>query len=130
MQPMKLLPRTSNCVARHRVTGRKLGRPKDLRVALLRSLASELILHEKIVTTEAKAKEARSITEKMITYGRKGTLHHRRLALAEVPNEDVVKKVFDELAPRYSGRAGGYTRIIKLAGRKGDAAPLAQLELV
>ncbi len=115
---------------RHRVAGRKLGRPKDQRVALLRSLAAELILHERIVTTEAKAKETRGLAEKMITYGKKGSLHHRRLAAARIPNPGVVKKVFDDLAPRYSARQGGYTRITKLGRRKGDAAPLAQLELV
>ena len=117
-------------MVRHRVAGRKLGRPRDQRVALLRILASELIIHEKIVTTQAKAKEAQSLAEKMITYGKKGTLHHRRLALAELPNKGIVKKVFDDLAPRYSNRPGGYTRITKLGTRKGDAAPLAQLELV
>ena len=117
-------------MVRHRVAFRKLGRPTGQRRALLRSLASELITHERIVTTEAKAKEARSLTEKIITYGKKGSLHHRRLALAELPNKVVVKKVFDELAPRYQDRPGGYTRIIKLATRKGDAAPLAQIELV
>jgi large subunit ribosomal protein L17 len=117
-------------MVRHRVAGRKLGRPTGQRVALLRSLAASLIIHEKIVTTEAKAKETRSLAEKMITYGKKGTLHHRRLAAAKIPNKIVVKKVFDDLAPRYSARPGGYTRIIKLGQRKGDAAPLAQLELV
>lgn len=117
-------------MVRHRVAGKKLGRPTDQRVALLRSLASELFTHEKIVTTQAKAKEAQSMAEKMITYGKKGTLHHRRLALAQLPNNRIVSKVFDELASRYSDRAGGYTRIIKLGFRKGDAAPLAQLELV
>jgi large subunit ribosomal protein L17 len=93
-------------------------------------MVGDLVRHERITTTEAKAKEARSFTEKMITYGKKGTLHHRRLATAKIPNKTVVKKVFDDLAPRYSNRAGGYTRIIKLGRRKGDAAPLAQLELV
>ena len=117
-------------MVRHRVAGRKLGRPTAQRVALLRSLASQLIIHERIITTEAKAKEARSFAEKMITYGKKGTLHHRRLATAKIPDKTVVRKIFDDLAPRYSDRAGGYTRIIKLGRRKGDAAPLAQLELV
>lgn len=117
-------------MVRHRVAGRKLGRPTAQRIALLRALAAQLIIHERIITTEAKAKEARSFTEKMITYGKKGTLHHRRLATAKIPNKTVVRKIFDDLAPRYSNRAGGYTRIIKLGRRKGDAAPLAQLELV
>jgi len=115
---------------RHRVAGRKLGRSKNQRKALLRSLATELLLHERIVTTEAKAKEARGVVEKMITHGKKGTLHDRRLALATIPNNAIVSKVFDNLAGRYADRAGGYTRIIKLAPRKGDAAPQAQLELV
>ena len=117
-------------MVRHRVAGRKLGRPTAQRVALLRALASQLIIHERIITTEAKAKEARSFAEKMITYGKKGTLHHRRLAAAKIPDKTVVRKIFDDLAPRYSNRAGGYTRIVKLGRRKGDAAPLAQLELV
>lgn len=117
-------------MVRHRVAGRKLGRATDQRIGLLRSLAAELIIHERIVTTEARAKETRGLAEKMITYGKKGTLHHRRLAVAKIPNKSVVKKVFDELAPRYASRPGGYTRIIKLGRRKGDAAFLAQLELV
>jgi large subunit ribosomal protein L17 len=115
---------------RHRIAGRKLGRPKDQRVALLRSLVSELVLHDRITTTEAKAKEARSFAEKIISYGKKGSLHHRRLALAKIPNPVVVKQVFDSLAPRFVGRDGGYTRIVKLGRRKGDGAPLAMLELV
>jgi large subunit ribosomal protein L17 len=115
---------------RHKVAGRKLSRPTGQRMALLRSLAAELLLHERIVTTEAKAKEARCVAEKMITHGKKGTLHHRRLALAAIPNSRVVAKVFDSLAERYADRAGGYTRMIKLPPRKGDAAPQAQLELV
>ena len=114
----------------HRIAGKKLGRPKDQRRALLRSLASEIVRHERIVTTEAKASEARRVVERLITHGKKGTLHHRRLALAELPNKEVIKKVFDELAPKYSSRPGGYTRIIKLGPRKGDAAPTALIELV
>jgi large subunit ribosomal protein L17 len=88
------------------------------------------VRHERIVTTEAKASEARRVVERLITHGKKGTLHHRRLALAELPNKEVIKKVFDELAPKYSSRPGGYTRIIKLGPRKGDAAPTALIELV
>ena len=114
----------------HRVAGRKLSRYRDQRVALLRGLTVELILHERITTTLAKAKETRVVTEKLITHGKKGTLHHRRLAMAQVPNKDVVKKVFDEVAPRYVERPGGYTRIIKLGPRQGDAAPMAMIELV
>ncbi len=117
-------------MASHRVAGRKLSRYKDQRKALLRGLTSELIQHERITTTLAKAKETRIVAEKLITHGKKGTLHHRRLALAQVPNKTVVKKVFDEVAPRYADRAGGYTRIIKLGRRQGDGAEIAVIELV
>jgi large subunit ribosomal protein L17 len=91
---------------------------------------AELIRHGRITTTLAKAKETRVAAEKLITHGKKGTLHHRRLALAQVPNTKVVKKVFDDVAPRYAERAGGYTRIIKLGPRQGDAAAMALIELV
>lgn len=117
-------------MASHRVAGRKLSRYKDQRKALLRGLTSELIQHERITTTLAKAKETRIVAEKLITHGKKGNLHHRRLALAQVPNKTVVKKVFDEVAPRYADRAGGYTRIIKLGRRQGDGAEIAVIELV
>ena len=117
-------------MASHRVAGRKLSRYKDQRKALLRGLTSELIQHERITTTLAKAKETRIVAEKLITHGKKGTLHHRRLALAQMPNKTVVKKVFDEVAPRYADRAGGYTRIIKLGRRQGDGAEIAVIELV
>ena len=115
---------------RHRVAGRKLGRPKDQRTALLRSLVSDLIRHERITTTEPKAKEAARLAEKVITYGKSGTLHHRRLALALIPDKEVIAKVFDQLGSRYVERQGGYTRVVKAGTRKGDAAPLAILELV
>lgn len=114
----------------HHVSGRKLSLYKDQRIALLRGLTSELVLHGRIVTTLPKAKETRVMAEKLITHGKNGSLHHRRLALAEVPNQDAVKKVFDDLGPRYATRPGGYTRIIKLGPRKGDAAPMAVIELV
>ena len=114
----------------HRIAGKKLGRPKDQRVALLRSLAAQVVRYERVITTEPKAVEARRVVEKLITHGKKGTLHHRRLALAEVPNQEVIKKVFDDLTSRYAGRSGGYTRMIKLGPRKGDAAPMALIELV
>jgi large subunit ribosomal protein L17 len=117
-------------MASHRVSGRNLSRRKDQRQALLRGLTAELIQHERIVTTLAKAKETRVEAEKLITHGKKGTLHHRRLALSQVPNKSVVKKVFDELAGRYTERPGGYTRITKLGPRQGDAAPMAVIELV
>jgi large subunit ribosomal protein L17 len=114
----------------HRVAGRKLGRDKDQRIALLRGLTAELVQHERITTTLAKAKETRVVTEKLITHGKKGTLHHRRLALSQVPNKKAVEKVFDELAPRYAQRPGGYTRITRLGPRQGDGAPMAVIELV
>ncbi len=117
-------------MASHRVAGRKLSRYKDQRRALLRGLTSELIQHERISTTLAKAKETRIVAEKLITHGKKGTLHHRRLALSQIPNKGVVTKVFDDLAERYAQRPGGYTRIIKLRPRQGDGAKMAVIELV
>ncbi|CAI8011033.1 50S ribosomal protein L17 [Geodia barretti] len=114
----------------HRVTGRKLSRYKDQRKALLRGLTVDLIRHERITTTLAKAKETRVMAEKLITHGKKGTLHNRRIALSQVPNKDAVEKVFDDLGPRYAERPGGYTRIIKLGPRQGDGASMAVIELV
>ncbi len=115
---------------RHRVAGRKLGRPTDHRLALYRNLISELLDHEKIHTTEAKAKEVRQLAEEMITKAKGGSLHSRRRALAELYEPRVVDKLFDTLAPRFSDRPGGYTRIIRIGPRKGDAAPMVLLELV
>lgn len=117
-------------MVQHRVAGKKLGRPKDQRKALLRSLVRQLVLHERISTTEAKAKEARRLTEKVISFGKSASLHDRRLALAAVPDNAVISKLFNELGPRYADRHGGYVRIIKLEPRKGDGAPPAILELV
>lgn len=117
-------------MASHRVSGRKLSRYKDQRKALLRGLVRDLIIHERITTTLPKAKETRVVAEKLITHGKKGTLHHRRLALAQIPHKRVVAKVFDEVAGRYSERPGGYTRITKLGPRQGDAAQMAVIELV
>ena len=117
-------------MASHRVSGRNLSRKKDQRRALLRGLTSELVQHERITTTLAKAKETRVVAEKLITHGKKGTLHHRRLALSQIPNKKVVKKVFDDLSQRYAERLGGYTRIIKLGPRQGDGAQMAVIELV
>ncbi|GAG47922.1 unnamed protein product, partial [marine sediment metagenome] len=91
---------------------------------------TDLVRYGKIVTTEAKAREVRSIAEKVITLGKDGTLHARRRALRIVSDKDVVKKIFDELGPRYASRPGGYTRMIKLGSRQGDGARMAQLELV
>jgi large subunit ribosomal protein L17 len=115
---------------RHKVSGRKFDRPSDERRALLRGLVTDLMRHERMKTTEAKAKEVRPIAEKMITLGKDGTVHARRQALAYMNDKDVVTKLFDEIAPRFAARPGGYTRIIKLGPRNGDGASMAQLELV
>ena len=115
---------------RHKVSGRHLSRPSGHRKALYRNLVRDLLLRERIRTTLPKAKEVRSMAEKVITYGKKGELHHRRLALAFVTDKDVVAKVFDDLSERYAERPGGYTRVLKLGPRKGDGAPMAILELV
>ena len=115
---------------RHKVAGRKLGRPTGHRRALYRNLVTDLLNHEKIVTTEAKAKEVRGLAEKMITLGKEGGLHCRRRALSFIMDKKVAEKVFSDLAPRYSERPGGYTRIVKLGPRLGDGAPMVQLELV
>jgi large subunit ribosomal protein L17 len=114
----------------HRIAGRKLGRPTDHRLALFRNLVTDLLRHEKVITTEAKAKEIRGLAEKVITWGKRGDLNARRQALGFVYDKKVVEKVFNELAPRYVDRPGGYTRIIKLGPRQGDGARMAQLELV
>jgi len=114
----------------HRIAGRKLGRPQGHRLALFKNLVTELLRHERITTTEAKAKEVRGLAERVITLGKDGSLHARRQALRMVTDKGVVRKVFDELAPRYAARPGGYTRIIKLGNRLGDGAPMVILELV
>ena len=115
---------------RHRLSGKKLSRPTGHRMLMLRGMVTALLRSESLRTTEAKAREVRRMTEKMITLGKKGTLHHRRQAAAKLMDDDVVRKLFDELAERYSERPGGYTRIIKLGPRLGDAAPMVRLELV
>lgn len=109
---------------------RKLGRATDHRDAMLRNLVTSLLEHGKIETTVEKAKETRSMAEKMITLGKTNTLHSRRQALAYITKEDVVTKVFEELAPKYAERNGGYTRILKLGPRRGDCAEMAIIELV
>nr|WP_255549581.1 50S ribosomal protein L17 [Thermoanaerobacter sp. CM-CNRG TB177] len=109
---------------------RKLGRPSDQRRAMLRNLVTDFLKYGRITTTEARAKEVRSISEKMITLGKRGDLHARRQALAYILDESVVKKLFDEIAPKYKDRQGGYTRILKLGPRRGDGAPLVIIELV
>lgn len=114
----------------HRIAGRKLGRPTDHRLAMLRNQVTDLLRHEKIVTTEAKAREVRGIAERVITWGKRGSLHARRQALRIVTDKEMVKKLFDDLGPRFADRPGGYTRITRLGPRQGDAARMAQLELV
>ena len=110
---------------------RKLGRTTDQRMSILKNLTTDLIWHEQIETTEARAKEVRKFVDKMISYGKDGSLVARRKALAFLHNDkNVVNKVFNELAPRYKERNGGYTRIIKLTERKGDDALQVRLELV
>jgi len=115
---------------RHRWGRRKLGRPPAERKALLRGQSTDLLRYEKIQTTEAKAKELRIEVERLITLGKSGSLHARRQAYAYVYDKKVVDKLFHELAPRFAERAGGYTRIIRLGFRRGDAAPVVQIELV
>ena len=109
---------------------RKLGRDSSARKALLRSIVTSLFQYERIETTEAKAKELRKVADKMLTLAKRGDLHARRQALAYIMDEDVVKKLFDEIALKYKDRQGGYTRIIKKGLRQGDAAPIVIIELV
>ena len=115
---------------RHQVAGRKLGRTTSHRTALFRNLVTELLDKEHIITTVYKAKEIRPIAEKMITLGKRENLHARRQAAAFVRKREVVRKLFKTLAPRFSGRNGGYTRIIRLGNRKGDNAETALIELL
>ena len=115
---------------RHRVAGRHLNRNTGMRRALFRNLISELIRHERIRTTEAKARAVRSDVEKIITLAKRGDLHARRLASRTISDSDLLKKLFDEVAPRYVDRPGGYTRMLKLGPRQGDAAPMVLLELI
>ena len=109
---------------------RKLGRDSSERKALLRGIVTSLFQHERIETTEAKAKELRKVADKMLTLAKRGDLHARRQVMAYMMDEDVVKKLFDEVAPKYKDRQGGYTRIIKAGVRQGDAAPMVIIELV
>ena len=109
---------------------RKLGRATDCRVAMLRGMVTFLLENGKIETTVARAKEVRALTEKMITLAKENTLANKRNALAFITKEDVVKKLFDEIAPKYASRNGGYTRIIKTGARRGDAAEMCFIELI
>ena len=117
---------------------RKFGRNADHRKAMLRNLATSVILYGKVDTTEAKAKDMRSVVDELITLGKRGDLHARRQAAAYIRNvvadeaksQTVLQKLFDEVAPKYADRNGGYTRVVKTGTRKGDAAPMAYIELV
>jgi large subunit ribosomal protein L17 len=115
---------------KHARAGKKLGRDAAHRRSLYSNLAGALITHGRIQTTEAKAKAVKPFAEKMITLGKRGDLAARRLALSELRSQDVVHELFAEVAPRFSDRPGGYTRIIKLGQRQGDAAEMVYLELV
>lgn len=124
---------------RHRVAHRKLGRVTEHRIAMLRNQALALLRHERIQTTVARAKELRPFVERIITLAKRGladgpengrVLHARRLVLRDIPDREVVSKLFDTIAPRFSARPGGYTRLLRLGFRRGDAAEVAQVELV
>lgn len=114
----------------HRKKGRKLNRTASHKKALLRNLANQLFEHKEIRTTTAKAKEARGTVERLITYAKKGDSHHRRLAFSFLRNKETIKILFDEIAPVYDERQGGYTRVLKLGRRQGDGAPVSLLQLV
>lgn len=115
---------------RHLKHGRKLNRNQGHRKALFRNMAIALFKHERIETTDAKAKELRSYTEKLITLGKKGDLHARRMAAKKIHDAEILQKLFDDIAKRNGGRNGGYTRVLKSRFRKGDCAPLSVIELV
>ena len=115
---------------RHRKAGRQLRRTSEQKLALMRNLATSLIEHEAVVTTEAKAKELRPFVEKLITKARTGTLHARRLAGRHIQKREAADKLFQEIGPRYATRKGGYTRILKTSHRKGDGAEMARIELI
>jgi large subunit ribosomal protein L17 len=115
---------------RHKVDGRLFGRPANQRKALLKGLVTSLLEHERIETTVAKAKEARKIAERVITLGIKGDLHAKRLAFSYISNRAAVSKLFSEIAPRFSGRNGGYLRIVHTRNRVNDSAPMAVLEFI
>ncbi|RDD61657.1 50S ribosomal protein L17 [Ferruginivarius sediminum] len=115
---------------RHAKSGRKLNRTAEHRKAMFANMATALIKHEQIVTTLPKAKELRRVTEKLITLGKRGDLHARRLAASRLGDEAMAKKLFEVLGPRYKERPGGYTRVLKAGFRYGDAAPMAVIELV
>jgi large subunit ribosomal protein L17 len=115
---------------RHRVGMKKLGRPTGHRLALIRNLMTDLLRHGRLQTTEPKANELRREVEKLIGTARAGDLHARRLVAAKLYDQEVLKKLFAEIVPRYQSRPGGFTRTVKLMPRRGDGAPMAQIELV
>jgi large subunit ribosomal protein L17 len=115
---------------RHRNSGRKLNRTSSHRKAMFANMAAALIKHEQIVTTLPKAKDLRPIVEKLVTLAKRGDLHARRLAIAEIRDIGMVKKLFDTIGPRYKARAGGYTRVLKAGFRHGDSAAVAVIEFV
>jgi large subunit ribosomal protein L17 len=114
---------------RHKVKGRKLGTDASHTKAMLKSLAGALLTHERIKTTEARAKEVRGLVDKVITWAKRGDVHARRLAIAAIGDKQLIAKIFDE-SERFEDRQGGYTRILKLGPRKGDSAPMVIMELV
>ncbi|GIR88833.1 MAG: hypothetical protein CM15mP87_03250 [Candidatus Neomarinimicrobiota bacterium] len=115
---------------RHNKTGRKLGRKTAHRKALMSNLASALITHKRIKTTDAKAKELRMYIEPLVTYAKKGDLHSRRQVLKKIRHKSIVRELFDNIGPTFSNRNGGYTRIIKLGFRDNDCAPISMIEFV
>lgn len=115
---------------RHAIRGRKLGRTSSHRIAMFRNQLASLVEHERIRTTLPKAKELRSIAEKVVTRGRQDTVHARRIVRRWLPDRSLVSKVFDDISPRFADRPGGYTRIVKLGPRDGDNAEMALLEFV
>ena len=115
----------------HRIDGRKLSRKQGPRMALFKNLTVAVIRHERVKTTEAKAKEVQGRVERVITLAKRGDLAARRTVVSEFPNEPlVIKKLFDEIAPKYAARTSGFTRIVRIGQRQGDAAEIVQLELV
>ena len=115
---------------RHQINGRNFGRTSGHRALLLRNLVTDLLRHEKIVTTEAKAKEMKGIAEKMITLGKDDSVAARRRAAMTITDKDVVSKLFSDISPRYKNRPGGYTRLLRMGPRVGDGAPQCRIELV
>ena len=115
---------------RHLKSGRSLSRSPSHRKAMLTNLAISILIHERVTTTVPKAKEVRSVVERLITYGKAGDLHNIRMAARTVRDKDVLKKLFDDIAPSFKERQGGYTRIVKVGERKGDNAMMAIIELV